>query len=214
MSGTFLLSLSLHEKFGASAKQTGLYILISKIMHDLIKSSVTSLEGEVQLLNAYGWNLISATFVNAITIYIYKNRENLPNPGSFISKDPANNIGDSTLEKPLLQSFSHELRDSLNNIMCALDLAFGENLPSNVKRYLDDAKSTSMMLVYSMNNIFDAGKIESQAIAIDSNTFNLHELIANLWHMFSPLIKSKDLTSGLYISKNVPKLVKSDSYRV
>jgi signal transduction histidine kinase len=84
-----------------------------------------------------------------------------------------------------LSNMSHELRTPLNGIIGATNfLATMEMTPAQ-KKYFDIIHYSSEHMLSLVNDVLDFSKIEADKLELDSNTFNLEQILQHVGNMFA-----------------------------
>ena len=117
-------------------------------------------------------------------------------------------------QKLFLLSFSHELRNLINSMIGNIQISIMENKSSTIKDYLSNAKVCGELLLHLINNILDSGKIEVGELEITPTPVKIYDAFRKIWGICSQLIKRKSLEGTFRISKNIPRTLKVDYYRL
>lgn len=83
-----------------------------------------------------------------------------------------------------------------------------------IRETLHQAKIGGEMLLQLINNILDSGKLGIDEIEIIPSQTEVYSLISKLWEVITDLVKSKEVKSILKISKNIPKFLRVDQFRI
>jgi signal transduction histidine kinase len=113
-----------------------------------------------------------------------------------------------------LANVSHELRTPMNAIIGMTELALNESVSANVKEYLDTVKSSAYSLLELLNEILDFSKIEAGKFALQSSSFNLRNLIAQVSRAQDVRLTSKDLQLAVDIDHRLPEELVGDPRRL
>ncbi|MCL2773345.1 MAG: ATP-binding protein [Oscillospiraceae bacterium] len=113
-----------------------------------------------------------------------------------------------------LATMSHEIRTPMNAILGMTEIISRSELNGAQRKYLNDIKNSSNSLLTIINDILDFSKIEAGKMEILNGYYNLRELLENLYAMFMPLFKSKNLELYFSVSPNLPHVVYGDDARV
>jgi len=117
-------------------------------------------------------------------------------------------------QKDFLLGFSHEFRNLTHSIVGTLKLANLEELPERVKSLLLRAEVSGEVLLQYINNILDSGKLQVNELEITPTVTRIYDIIEQLWRVSSELLKQKDLTGSIRVSKKVPSMLYIDNYRI
>jgi signal transduction histidine kinase/CheY-like chemotaxis protein/CHASE3 domain sensor protein len=116
-----------------------------------------------------------------------------------------------------LANMSHELRTPLNSILLLSHL-LTENLENNLTEdQIESAKvieSSGNGLLNLIDEILDLSKIEAGKMDLNYEKVDLLELKANLFNVFSPIVKSKNLDFEISIKDDVDLEIESDKMRL
>lgn len=90
------------------------------------------------------------------------------------------------LKSAFLANMSHEIRTPLNGILGFANLITGDELPPKNKRreYSEIINRSAESLIQLINDILDISKLDSGQFVIESNEFNLNELLDSLYTIF------------------------------
>jgi predicted ATPase/GAF domain-containing protein len=98
----------------------------------------------------------------------------------------------ATKEKnQFLASMSHDIRNPLNAVIGAAELALGCKLDSKLRRYLGIINSSGCSLLNLLDDIIDFSKIESGKLVIENQPFQLPELLGRLKDIFAHKAEEK-----------------------
>ena len=118
-------------------------------------------------------------------------------------------------QKILLLSFSHELRNSIKSLVSNIKLAsLEDNNSDRVKELLQNAEVCGELLIHLVNNILDTGKVEVGELEIKPKPNRIMNTLEKIWRICSELIKQKDLYGEMRISKDLPRTILLDHYRL
>ena len=114
-----------------------------------------------------------------------------------------------------LANMSHEIRSPMNAILGLTSLLkTEENLQVRTK-YLDYIDKSGKQLLGLINDILDLSKMETGAIALELNEFNVKDLIEEVFTIYQPLAREKNLTFEIQENKQCDILtLKSDRTKV
>jgi len=112
-----------------------------------------------------------------------------------------------------LSTISHEIRTPMNAILGMTEILTRTSLDAQQKKYAENIKNSSNALLAIINDILDYSKIEAGKMEIKNNYYNLREMLKNLYALFLPMFKSKNLEFYFSVSKNIPDKVYGDVKR-
>lgn len=121
----------------------------------------------------------------------------------------------SAAKSSFLANISHELRTPLNAIDGFINLlARNDSLTGKPKIYIQTIQKSSAHLLALINDVLDFSKIEAGKISLESESFDLHEVIYEVADMLSPAAFDKALRMGVLIYNDVPDQMVGDKLRV
>jgi signal transduction histidine kinase/DNA-binding response OmpR family regulator len=113
-----------------------------------------------------------------------------------------------------LLGVSHELRNPLNILLGNLELSQMKSKDNTENQYLQNAKVSGELLSFLINNLLDAGKLQSQDLGVTTTPINLQPFIERIWRLSKMMFQRKNLNGQLYFSKEIPKTLWLDPHRV
>ena len=117
-------------------------------------------------------------------------------------------------QKVFLLGFSHELRNLLNSLMGNVKLAHLEEVSEKAKDLLLNAEVCAELLLHSLNNILDTGKVEVGDLEINLSPVKIYDSLERMWSVCSELIKRKNLKGFMRVHKSIPQMLNIDRYRL
>ena len=118
------------------------------------------------------------------------------------------------LKSRFLANMSHEIRTPLNAVFGITNLLSDTPLNEQQKHYIDLIQTSTDHLLVLINDILDFSKIEAGKLDVESEEFNLYDLLQNLADTVEFRLKEKDLQFKLDMDELVPEFVVGDSVRI
>ena len=112
-----------------------------------------------------------------------------------------------------LATMSHEIRTPLNGVIGMIDLLNYEYVDNRVREMIDTVSISSGHLLSIINNILDFSKIESGNLQVESEPFNLIDILCELGSAFRLIAHEKKICLLFTVEENVPNLLVGDSVR-
>lgn len=104
------------------------------------------------------------------------------------------------VESNFLAIMSHEIRTSLNAVICFSEILKDKSLsPENQKEYLADISIAGSALLALINDILDLAKLESGHMAFAPSETDFPALVDEVFIMFKSRLRDKNLTSRVSI---------------
>lgn len=128
------------------------------------------------------------------------------------SKEQA--VAASLAKSSFLSSMSHEMRTPLNAILGIVQLLQSKIDKNEIKEDFNVIESSSQSLLNLVNDILDISKIESGAITVLNESFNLHSFTEDLFNMFKTQANLKQLNFELIKDTDLPKNLKGDIKKI
>ena len=113
-----------------------------------------------------------------------------------------------------LANISHEIRTPMNGVFGMADLLANSPLSPDQRRYLNTIRRSGEALLGIINNVLDVSRIEAGEFVLDTDTFNLHDVITDATEIFAESAAGKGVFIGNRIAGDVPHRILSDSVRL
>ena len=113
-----------------------------------------------------------------------------------------------------LSSMSHEIRTPMNAIVGMTDIVLREELPSNVREYLNNIKNSGDALLTIINDILDFSKIESGKLEIVEEEYEPMSMLHDVSMIFLNRIGDKPVELLYDIDPDMPTRLTGDDQRV
>ncbi len=118
------------------------------------------------------------------------------------------------IQEQFLANMSHEIRTPMNGIQGMTKLLLETKLSEEQKRFTNLISRSLNNLVVIVNNVLDFSNLQAGKLVLDNIAFDVADLLEELKKYFEPALNNKQLDFKLVIDKDVPKLVKGDSFRL
>jgi|GEM_PF-2223188 len=180
-------------------------------------------QGEIINLNKQGEEFIELTWVSPIrkadgTIGHYLGvKENITERKQkdallLAAKERAEDL--TKTKSQFLANMSHEIRTPMSAIIGFSDLALLNELPTEMRTYLQDINTASNHLLTILNDILDISKLEAGQMTLQLGHFNLTDLRTTLHGLFVNVAQAKGLALIIEIDAKVPDTLIGDSVRL
>ncbi len=117
----------------------------------------------------------------------------------------------SRAKSTFLANMSHELRTPLNAVLGFSELmSHDANLTPQQCENLDIIGRSGEHLLALINDVLDLSKIEAGKAALETEVFDLHEMLLGLGEMFSLYAEQKGGTVVFDLGPDVPRYVRAD----
>lgn len=113
-----------------------------------------------------------------------------------------------------LSSMSHEIRTPMNAIVGMTDIVLREELPANVREYLNNIKNSGDGLLTIINDILDFSKIESGKLEIVKEKYEPMSLFHDVSMIFLNRIGEKHIELLYDIDPSMPTRLYGDDQRL
>jgi PAS domain S-box-containing protein len=113
-----------------------------------------------------------------------------------------------------LAVMSHEMRTPLSGILGVLDLLRTTEQSKNQERYTKIATASGEILLEHINEALDITRIETGALKLTIQPFNLPELVTSIADMLEPLAQEKHLGFTYEVSNQLRRDFLGDSGRI
>lgn len=113
-----------------------------------------------------------------------------------------------------LANMSHEIRTPMNAIIGFTDLLAQTNLSSQQSEFVTNVQTAGDNLLLIINDILDLSKIESGMLVIESNPFNLKNVLKHVYDLLKVKAQQKGLDFNLFLDADMPEVVMGDKGRI
>ncbi|GGX15347.1 tetratricopeptide repeat-containing hybrid sensor histidine kinase/response regulator [Aquimarina muelleri] len=116
----------------------------------------------------------------------------------------------SNIKSNFFSMISHELRTPLYTITGITELLINNNPDKNQKGYLESLKFAGNHLISLINNILQNNKIEKKELKINSQSFNLKEIINNTLSAFEYYANKSNNKLHIDFDNSIPEILYGD----
>ena len=123
----------------------------------------------------------------------------------------------SKAKSSFMAMISHEIRTPLNAIMGSVDLMTSSSVSrfsDEDKEYLAVIRDSGRLLLNLLNDVIDAGSIDVGNFRLDSDVFNLMDLVHTTIKIIEARATSRRLRLDVVVDHSVPGLIKTDRRRL
>jgi PAS domain S-box-containing protein len=120
----------------------------------------------------------------------------------------------SVAKGEFLAMMSHEIRTPMNAIIGYTDLLFQSELSEAQKEHASIIKRSGRALLDLINNILDYSKIESRSLELESERFDLEQIVCEALEGILPQAKEKGLSVDYTIEPSVKECYVGDAHRL
>lgn len=113
-----------------------------------------------------------------------------------------------------LANMSHEIRTPMNAVIGFSELALDDPNPESQRAHLHQIIESSRSLLGILNDILDFSKIESRQMTLETEVFNLDELLGQVRRMFVMQAKERMLDIVVAREAGVPNILRGDPLRL
>lgn len=120
----------------------------------------------------------------------------------------------SRVKSEFLANTSHEIRTPLNSILGFSNILLKADIRGRQREAVETIRNSAVNLLTIINDILDFSKLEAGKLVFDKAPVQLRELAEDTLIMLAPGAAEKRLDLALFVEKDTPEAILSDSLRL
>lgn len=120
----------------------------------------------------------------------------------------------SRAKSQFLANISHELRTPMNGIVGMTAVALENDMPPELRDYLETVKGCADSLLRLLNELLDFAKIEAGKLELEHVAFDLRQQLDVTCRPFLAMAESKGVDLHWQVREDVPDILVGDSWRL
>jgi len=157
----------------------------------------------------------SLVFIVLLTLLVYQAYREKQHANELLAREKENAEKANRAKTQFLAHISHELRTPLNSILGFTRLLNrDQRLHKEAREQIGVIQKSSQHLLNLINDILDMSKIETGSVSLNSQPFDLENLLNDVAEMIRARAREKGLDFRLELSENVPACVEMDGQKL
>jgi len=128
------------------------------------------------------------------------------------AKETAEHLGH--VKDEFIANMSHELRTPMNAVLGIIHLLYHTGLSEEQTSYVGTMEESAKSLLRIINDILDFSNIDAGKVFIQSEDFDLRQILTGVLHSFQKAVAAKNLSLSYSIDDNVPDWITGDPMRL
>jgi signal transduction histidine kinase/CheY-like chemotaxis protein len=138
---------------------------------------------------AYTLYVLAAGAFLAIVLHAQTRRHELQKAKALLKMEEEASHAKSSF----LATMSHEIRTPMNGVVGMIDLLVRTDLDERQKRFAEAARRSGQLLMRIVNDLLDLSRIEAGKLELESDEFDLRELVEDVADIFAMQTGGRDL---------------------